>query len=210
VLRRVDVAGAGGVATRENASPGWAAEVDGREAAPKIFDGWRQGWTTPAAGDLELSFAPDRAYRAALLSGAVALGGLLAVTWVVRRRRRHAPEVRRRGRLPVLAHAGVLLVIAGLVAGNVGLAVALVGTAYAMALHHRAPEAGAWWLGAPLVATYAAYAVRPWGGAAGWAGQLAWPQLLVVLCLSAVAAWVWLDDERRGRPSRSAGRSTTR
>ena len=48
VLRRVDVPAGGGVATRENTSPGWTASIDGREAAPTVFDGWRQGWTTPA------------------------------------------------------------------------------------------------------------------------------------------------------------------
>ena len=210
VLRRVDVPAGGGVATRENASPGWTASIDGREVAPTVFDGWRQGWTTPAAGSLVMSFAPDGAYRAALLGGAVALGGLLVVAWAVRRVRRGARESGRRGRLPALAHAAALLLVAGLVAGHAGVVVSLVGAAGAVALHRRAPEVGAWWLGAPLVASYAAYALRPWGGSAGWAGQLAWPHLLVLLSLSAVAVWVWLDEEGRVRPSRRAGRSTTR
>lgn len=210
VSRRIDVPTGGDVATRENMSAGWTASVDGREAVPAVFDGWRQGWTTPAAGGLVMSFAPDGTYRAALLGGAVALGGVLVVAPAVRRARRGARESGPRRRLPLIAHAVLLLLVAGVVAGYAGVAVSLVGAAGAAALHRRAPEAGAWWLGAPLVASYAAYALRPWGGAAGWAGQLAWPHLLVVLCLSAVAAWVWLDEERRPRPSRRAGRSTTR
>lgn len=210
VLRRVDVPSGGGVATRENASPGWTASVDGQGAGPRVFDGWRQGWTTPAAGSLLMSFAPDGTYRAALLGGAVALGGLLVVMSAVRRARRGARESGRRRRLPLLVHAAALLLVAGVVAGHAGVVVSMVGVAGAVALHRRAPQAGAWWLGAPLVASYTAYALRPWGGSAGWAGQLAWPHLLVVLSVSAVAAWVWLDEDGPVRPSRRAGRSTTR
>jgi arabinofuranan 3-O-arabinosyltransferase len=209
VLRRVE-AGAGDVATRENTSPGWTATLNGEEVSPTVFDGWRQGWRTRGPGRVAMSFAPDTLYRGALLGGALALGGLVAICLVLRRRRHHQEAAQSRRKLPFLAQVVALVALAGVVAGTMGALTAVAGLAVAAALHRKAPVDGAWWLAAPLVATYAAYALRPWGGSAGWAGALAWPQVLVMLSLTAVAAWVWLDEAPRRRPSRRAGRSTRR
>jgi arabinofuranan 3-O-arabinosyltransferase len=211
VSRRIDASDGGAVATRENSSPGWQGSIDGRPAAPVVFDGWRQGWVTGAPGELAMDFAPDRAYRWALLGGALGLCCLGLVALLARRRRRDAPASGTRGRGSGELYAVGVVAAMGLLAGTAGLAVSLVGLGAAWALHRRAPESGAWWLGGPLLAAYVAYAARPWGGSTGWAGQLGWPQLLVVLSLSALAGWAWLDDDRTQRsPRRSAGRSTTR
>jgi arabinofuranan 3-O-arabinosyltransferase len=211
VSRRIDPTTGGAVATRENSSPGWQASVDGRPAAPAIFDGWRQGWVTGAPGELAMDFAPDRAYRWALFGGALGLCCLGLVALLVRRRGRDVPVAGPRGRGSGELYAVAVVAAMGVLAGTVGVVASLVGLGAALALHRRAAGTGAWWLGVPLLGTYVAYASRPWGGSSGWAGELGWPQLLVVLSLSALAGWVWLDDDRTQRsPSRSAGRSTTR
>jgi arabinofuranan 3-O-arabinosyltransferase len=209
VLRRID-ASTDSVATRENYSPGWRAAVDGRSSASTVFDGWRQGWVSSRPGTVVMTFAPNTPYRAALLGGALALVCLAVVALAGRRRRREPAPTGARRKLPIAVHVAVVALAMGVVAGTVGVVTALVGMAAAAVLHRRIPMAGAWFLGVPLVAAFAAYALRPWGGAAGWAGQLAWPQVLVVLSLSSVAGWIWLDEERRDRPSRRAGRSTSR
>lgn len=208
VLRQVESSG-GSVATRENASPGWTATMNGDPVTPTVFDGWRQGWRTTEQGRLTISFAPDVAYRAALIGGAVALAGLLALCLVIRRRGREHEAVGPRGRLPMSVHVVALVGVAGVVAGTLGAVTSVAGLVVAAAVHRRVADGGAW-LVVPLVVTYAAYAALPWGGSSVWAGQLVWPQVLLLLSLSAVAGWAWLDEAPRRRPRRSAGSSTTR
>ena len=95
-----------------------------------------------------------------------------------------------------------------------GLAVGVLVPVALRRLPTGAVDAVPWLLAAPLLAVGAAYAVRPWGDAAGWAGAWAWPSYLAlvpVLGALAVAA-----DPARRRASgwrpfrRSAGRSTNR
>ena len=102
-----------------------------------------------------------------------------------------------------------LVGVAGVVAGTLGAVTSVAGLVVAAAVHRRVADGGAW-LVVPLVVTYAAYAALPWGGSSVWAGQLVWPQVLLLLSLSAVAGWAWLDEAPRRRPRRSAGSSTTR
>jgi arabinofuranan 3-O-arabinosyltransferase len=71
----------------ENTNPGWTATLDGRRLEPLVVDGWRQGWLVPAggAGQIELTYQPGRAYRAALGIGFL---GLFALVLMALRRRR--------------------------------------------------------------------------------------------------------------------------
>lgn len=56
-----------------NSNAGWVATLDGVGLAPLVVDGFRQGYLVPdgAAGALEVRFAPDGTYRAALAGGAL-------------------------------------------------------------------------------------------------------------------------------------------
>lgn len=209
VNRRIEASPSLAVATRENTNRGWEATVDGRPATPVVYDGWRQGWVAPAGGEIEMSFAPDRTYRIALAVGALGVLALVVVVVLPRRRRREVPPAGS-VRLPVAIGFAGALVVAGVLAGTVGVVAAATGLLISLGLHRRAPEAGPWWVGVPILVAAAAYVFRPWGAAAGWAGELAWPHLLVALSWSLVVGWVLLDDRRRRAAySRRAGRSTS-
>ncbi len=112
----------------ENANPGWQAEVDGHALKPQVVDGRRQGFVVPAgvSGPLTVQFGPDGAYRWGLLAGALLVA--LLVVGVARpdrgRRRLQAVGADLRAAHPWVIAAGVVLV-AGLVAGPVGLLVGL-------------------------------------------------------------------------------------
>jgi arabinofuranan 3-O-arabinosyltransferase len=75
------------LALRENANAGWRATAGGRVLRPLVVDGWQQGWLLPAGAPAEvtLTFTPDRAYRAGLAGGLIALLVLFAAA-VPRRR----------------------------------------------------------------------------------------------------------------------------
>lgn len=208
VRRSIDASSSLAVATRENANRGWRAEVAGRPAKPMVYDGWRQGWLLPAEGEVTMSFGPDRAYRLALMAGAAGVLVLIGAALVPRRRRRDWPALGSRA-VPRAAALGVVMVLAGVLAGTAGLVAAGIGLAVASALRWWARTSGPWYLGLPLLASYAAYVFRPWSGASDWAGQLAWPHLLVMVSISALFGWVVLDEGRTRRPIASAGRSTS-
>jgi arabinofuranan 3-O-arabinosyltransferase len=208
VRRRIDLSAGTAVATRENANPGWTATVGQTVATSTVYDGWRQGWVTPSGGEVRMVFAPDRTYRIALVVGALAMLLLVTAAATASRRRREAPALGS-VRLPrAWALAGVL-VVAGVLAGTAGVVAASIGVLVSLALHGRAGDAGPWWLGAPVLLAGTAYLFRPWGSSSGWAGELAWPHLLVVVAWSLVFCWVVLDDRRQAAYSRSAGRSTS-
>ncbi|GAA0409576.1 alpha-(1-_3)-arabinofuranosyltransferase [Micromonospora gifhornensis] len=79
----------------ENANPGWTATLGGTPLTPTRVDGWQQAWVLPAGagGEVRLIFAPDRAYRGALLAGALTVVGvLLLAAWPARRRSALGPE----------------------------------------------------------------------------------------------------------------------
>ena len=85
----------------ENFNRGWQATADGRVLAPVQLDGWEQAWLLPAGtrGLVRLTYLPDAAYRAALLSGLVLLGLVVLAAFVPVRRRRRLPDpVRSAGR----------------------------------------------------------------------------------------------------------------
>ncbi|SDS78472.1 alpha-(1-_3)-arabinofuranosyltransferase [Jiangella sp. DSM 45060] len=66
------------LAVTENLNTGWQASLNGESLEPVRLDGWAQGFVLPvgAAGVVELTYAPDRPYRWALLAG---LGAVLVV-----------------------------------------------------------------------------------------------------------------------------------
>ncbi len=96
-LRTLDVAPGEEAVLRvaENLNEGWYAELDGRRLTRVTLDGWQQGYLLPAGdgGQVVLRFAPDRAYRGALLlGGLLALALLLGAMWSLLHDRRVAAE----------------------------------------------------------------------------------------------------------------------
>jgi arabinofuranan 3-O-arabinosyltransferase len=87
------------LAMRQNMNRGWRAELDGRRLRPVRLDGWQQGFVVPAGsgGTIEMTFAPETAYRAVLLAGAAFLVILVLLAVVPARARRKPP---RAGALP--------------------------------------------------------------------------------------------------------------
>ncbi|QIM20974.1 DUF3367 domain-containing protein [Phycicoccus sp. HDW14] len=114
-----------------NSNPGWEATLAGARLDPVVVDGFRQGFVLPdgAAGDLEVRFAPDTAYRAGLLVGlGLALLVPLALLLPAGRASRIAAARWRRGR----AGPAVLVVLgAGLLGGAPGAGAAALGLAAA-------------------------------------------------------------------------------
>ncbi|MGH1562745.1 alpha-(1-_3)-arabinofuranosyltransferase [Mumia sp. DW29H23] len=194
------------VTVAENGNAGWDAPAG---ATPVQVNGWQQGWVVDGDQEkLALTYAPSTRYRAALVFGGLTFLALLALTLLRRRVRSSRPEERRGRSWGVLA--GVC-VAAGLLAGTVGVAVAVVAWLVGGVVRARSDEAIAWLAGAPVLVATVAYAVRPWGTDTGWAGDIAWPQLLVVASLGLLSAAV--VGGVRLRPTlrrRRAGSSTTR
>jgi arabinofuranan 3-O-arabinosyltransferase len=161
----------------ENANAGWVATIEGAELAPVRVDGWRQAWVVPAgvAGVVELTFAPDRAYRLLLLVGALAALLLLLLallpgrtTWPPRTRR--APASARTRYSSVLALAVLTLGASG-VAGAGG----------AILLARRGARRAWVAAGGVAVATSGAV-VAPWPQATTWPS---WASVVAALSVSA-------------------------
>ncbi len=137
----------------ENANPGWVATLDGRELESVRVDGWAQGFVVPAGspGTVELTYAPDGPYRAALGAGGMGTLAVAGLWWwgyrgprrgspsydarhtpaaVQRRRGRHGS--RRRGRRLAAVAGGVTLLgalggVAGVAAAGAGVLVLAAG-----------------------------------------------------------------------------------
>lgn len=78
----------------ESRNAGWSASVGGRELAPVVVDGWKQGWRIPAGtdGEVRLVYVPQTAFVVSLVVG-LGLAGLVvlaAVVLLLRRRRGRA------------------------------------------------------------------------------------------------------------------------
>lgn len=200
---------------RENTNPGWVATSDGEELVPVVVDGWQQGWLLPEddSGDrVEMAFAPDAIYRVALAAGLLGFLALIAVCCVPRRRWANGSEPLGAARLPAPVLAALAVGGGGLLAGSGGAAVAAVGFLLAVLLRRRAPESGPWLLAALVLPAAGAYALRPWGGATGWAGSFTWPHYLVVMVVAVLFGWL-VEERAHGarRPLRRiAGFSTKR
>ena len=201
---------AGPLVTHQNVNRGWEAEQSGAELSPSVYDGWRQAWATRNDRPVEAHFAPDLVYRAGLLSG---LAGVLALLVIALRRPRRAgvaaPSLGPR-RASGVWPAAAALAAGALLAGPSGLVTAAVSLCLGLVLHRRAPQVGGVWVAALLVPAGAAYFVRPWGSGSGWAGHLAWPQLLVLAAFCVAAGWVAGEFGRPRWPNRTPGSSTAR
>jgi arabinofuranan 3-O-arabinosyltransferase len=225
-VRRVEV-GIGDriVALRENANPGWEADLDGRGLEPVVVDGWQQGFVLPDeppagsdGGTVEAVYAPDTSYRLGLLVGAAGVL-LLGLVLLLTRRRWAGPDHPPVGTAPVptVVVWGLTGLFAGTVAGWVGLLVAAAAAGVALALDRWSTDAAPLVLALPVLIATLPYLVTPWGSADGWAGNVVWPHYLALVPL--VSALVLASDRREPREpreparrffSRSAGRSTTR
>jgi arabinofuranan 3-O-arabinosyltransferase len=198
---------------RQNVNKGWEATRGNTTLTPAVVDGWQQAWHAgPGDGPVTLTFGPDRFYRGALLGGLFALFALMLLALLPLRWWRRLDDASLHGRTlppPVLAVVG--LVVSGLLAGWTGVVIGGVSLAGASVLQRRWPMLAPWLLGALVVPSALAYALRPWGGEGAWAGSLAWPHYLVVLVVAALCARPLGISFLVLRPfRRRAGRSTKR
>jgi arabinofuranan 3-O-arabinosyltransferase len=163
------------LAITENVNSGWSATLGGTRLTPVRLDGWSQGFIVPAgpAGVVELTYGPDRPYRAALATGAVAIGAVAVVAWrgaspttprVSRHQTRHQARHRRRSAMPVITlGVGIMVVLGGLAgfgAALVAVAVVLVGPWYP-AMRRMVPVLAA----VAVVLAGLIVALRPWPSA---------------------------------------------
>lgn len=184
------VSGGGLVVLRQNANRGWEASQGGARLTPAVIDGWQQAWRVGSSDDaVSLTFRPDSVYRAALGVGFLALGLLVLLTllplgwW---RGKEAAPSVTGVWPAPVLA--GVGLLVSGLLAGWPGLVLGAVSLVIAVLVRRRWPPLAPWLFAVLVLPPAVAYAIRPWGGEAAWAGGLAWPHYFVVAAVVALCA----------------------
>ena len=204
---------------RENTNPGWEATVDNRPLRPLIVDGWQQGWVVPPGtqGEVVLRFAPDNAYAAAIIGGALLLTGVAVAAVLPARRGVPAPVVARRRRrwfLPMLIGGVALLAVGGVAAAGLALlGIASVVTVRALLPHlderdrKRLRQLSEW---AGFLAPVAFFALAGWLAVTRGGHTAALPQLTAVG--TAVALWLSVVL-RRGRGQRWLrrwkGRSTT-
>ena len=85
---RIGSGGESYVVVSENANPGWKATLDGVALHPVTIDGWQQGFVVPAGegGLVELTYAPARTFRFALVIGGLMIAALLALLVLPRRK----------------------------------------------------------------------------------------------------------------------------
>lgn len=204
----------GTLALRQNTNRGWVASAEGRTLEPVTVDGWQQGWRVPSgrSTSVRVTYQPDEWYRAGLATGAGALAALVGLCVLPERRRsryrsRGATGARRLA-APLLLVVGAL--VAGLLAGWVGVGVTLAGSLVAMSVRRfLGSEAAAWLAAAPVAIAASIYWVRPLGHVDGWAGDMAAPQYLVMLALG-VVLYSGLAGPRPRFFSRMKGSSTNR
>jgi arabinofuranan 3-O-arabinosyltransferase len=178
----------------ENANAGWVATLDGRTLVATTVDGWRQAWVVPAgaSGDVEMTFAPDRTYRAGLVAGAAAVGVLLLLALVpARRRRGPAASLRTtpsRVRALATGTGGRRVVVAAavvLVGGAWGALAVVVGALVLLRSRHRAR-----WVGLAAVAAGVLAATAPWPGSLDRPVVGAAASVLALLAVT-LACWPW-------------------
>lgn len=215
----------------ESVTPAWAARLvsdDGAELPaprPVTVDGWKQGWVLPTAdtgATLVLTVPLDGPYRAALLTGPVALLVVLLLFLLpgADRAGARASAWRARGAVTVGATAAAAV----LVAGPTGLGVLAALAAGALAASRRwgagrARELLVAGAGAGIVAGAALLSRAPWPDPAGYAGDDAATQVATVaglVCAGLAAAWpsvarpaVRRRPPGRGENARRDGSSTS-
>ena len=211
----------------ESVTPAWQARLvaeDGSELPeprPVTVDGWKQGWVLPptdTATTLVLTVPLDGPYRAALLTGPVALL-LVLLLFLARGRRDHAGERstvwRTNGPVAVVATAAFGFAVAGPAGVGVfaGLtAAALVASRYLGAGRARTLLVAGAAVGIVAGATLLARA--PWPDPLGYAGDEWGPQVATVaglVCAGLAATWPSAGrprGARRGASQRWDGTST--
>ena len=212
----------------ESVSPAWQARLvadDGAELPdprPVTVDGWKQGWVLPPAdtgATLVLSVPLDGPYRAALLTGPVALL-LVLLLFLARGRGDRAGEratPRRAGGPTALAMtAGFGFLVAGPV--GLGLFAGLTAAALLTSRYLGAGRARSLLMAGAAVGivTGAALLARaPWPSPLGYAGDEWGTQVATVvglLCAGLAATWPSAGRPRaarRGASQRWAGTSTS-
>ncbi len=167
----------------ENANPGWVATLGGQELAATRVDGWQQAWVVPAGsgGTVQLRFAPDRPYRAALATGAAGVAALALLTaFPVLRRRRVPAPVPSRSRLVPAALLGLIAVLGGVLPVVIVIAAMLVRQLRAGSLKWVV-------LAASAVAAGVAVTGRLKGYGQAWAYGT-WTQAAMLTAVAAVVA----------------------
>jgi arabinofuranan 3-O-arabinosyltransferase len=94
---RVTAGAASYLVVNENFNSGWIATIGKRTLQPVRLDGWKQGWSLPAgtSGVVTLTYSPATSYTMRVVAGLCALGLVIAVAAVPRRRWRRGRRWRR-------------------------------------------------------------------------------------------------------------------
>lgn len=201
--RIIEITPASGVRTlelTENFSSGWHAKLQTAEnevnLTPVEVDGWRQAWVVPSdvAGEVVVSFEPDRWYRAGLIVGLIALLTLLPMVLLPGRT---SPVPIRPSARPIWAIAAIAVAVVSVVAGWWGL-VGLALASGAMFMGRRP------WLVVVLATSivYVLQILHPWPASNSQPDWVTVAQTIGVCCV--VAAWSWrsLDATMRALAAR--------
>lgn len=196
---------------RINQNAGWRAEQAGHRLTPLTLDGWQQGWRLARAdANVDLTFAPDRIYRAGLWIGLASALLVLLAAFAPRLGRVRSESIDEWLCGRVVAVPAVL-VVGWILGGLPGLGAMIAGSVLALLLGGRNDKSVMFWgsgvVGVGLGAAYLAYVVRPWGTDTAWAGHFAWVQLLTLGVL-AFGALIGFPRRVRRPARRTAGRST--
>ncbi|KAB7744562.1 DUF3367 domain-containing protein [Nostocoides sp. F2B08] len=192
---------------RENANPGWVASAGGVELEPVTADGWAQGWVIPegTTGSVELRFAPQAAFRLALVIGLVCAVTLVALS-LRPQRTTETGSTAVPSPLNPSSWVGLVgvVVAAALVSGPGGVVVTVVAALLVRSVSHRAVVRVGGVIGAGLIA---------------WATMSPWPapmatnrdgvaQLLAMGFVALVVLGPWAPDPEpaKGKTSRPPAR----
>lgn len=198
------------LATTHNTNSGWIARTSDGRLDPVVLDGWRQGWYVDPSrlGEVETSYGPGRTYRVALLAGAAVLLALALIALALGRTRRTWPTTERSRKISAAGLLVGLTVVAGMTAGVPGLIAAGIGHTTAR-LRLRGVRLSSVVAPMAVLAAGVVSVIRPWDGSDSWAGELAAPQLLVLVALAGLVP-VRLGVRRPTFFRRRKGRSTNR
>ncbi|MGX7825466.1 alpha-(1-_3)-arabinofuranosyltransferase domain-containing protein [Actinokineospora sp. 24-640] len=167
----------------ENANPGWVATVDGLPLPRTRVDGWQQAWRLPAVGEavVRLEFTPDRDYRLALLTGALAVLAALVVAALPVRGRTPVGTAPGGRRVTQAALVGLIAVLGGMPA-----VVALLACLFLRAVWAPAPRLLV--LAGGVTAAVTAVAGRVAGHGQDWVYGLPVQAALLVALAAVIAA----------------------